>query len=150
MWDYPRPPAVEPVAQRVRVVLAGVTVADSTAALRVLETSHPPNYYFPHDDVDRDLLEMASGSSRCEFKGVSRYWSVRVGDRVAKSASWDYPWPDPGYEALEVCFAFYAARMDECWVGDELVTPQPGGFYGGWVTSWVVGPFKGGPGSMGW
>jgi uncharacterized protein (DUF427 family) len=150
VWDYPRPPAVESVPQRVRVVLAGVTIADSTRALRVLETSHPPNYYLPPDDVDRQRLEMAPGTSWCEFKGGARYWTVQVGDRVEASVAWDYPEPSAGYEALASHLAFYAAPMDECRVGDELATPQPGGFYGGWVTSGVVGPFKGIPGSMGW
>ncbi len=150
MWDYPRPPAVEPVAQRVRVVLAGTTIADSTAALRVLETSHPPNYYLPPDDVDRDRLRASDRRSFCEFKGLAHYWSPAAGDRIEVDAAWSYPRPSPRYEALADHVAFYAARMDECWVGDELVTPQPGGFYGGWVTSWVAGPFKGVPGSMGW
>lgn len=150
MWDYPRPPAVEPVPQRIRVVLGGVTIAESTRALRVLETSHPPNYYLPPDDVDRQRLDMAPETSWCEFKGSARYWTVRVGDRVEASVAWDYSEPSAGYEALVGHLAFYASHMDECWVGDELATPQPGGFYGGWVTSGVVGPFKGGPGSMGW
>ena len=150
MWDYPRPPAVEPVPQRVRVVLAGVTIADTTAALRVLETSHPPNYYLPPGDVDPDSLRTSDRRSFCEFKGLAHYWSVTAGDRVEDDVAWSYPRPSPGYEALADHVAFYAARLDECWVGDERATPQPGGFYGGWVTPWVVGPFKGGPGSMGW
>ncbi len=150
MWDYPRPPAVEPVTRRVRVVLAGVTVADSTAALRVLETSHPPNYYLPPGDVDHELVQATARRSFCEFKGLAHYWTVSAGGRVEQDVAWSYPQPSPGYRALADHVAFYAARMDECWVGDELATPQPGGFYGGWVTSEVVGPFKGVPGSMGW
>ncbi len=150
VWDYPRPPAVEPVAALVRVVLAGVTIAESTSALRVLETSHPPNYYLPPHDIIFGHLEAGARRSFCEFKGLAHYWSVVVGDRREVDAAWSYPSPSPGYEALADHVACYAARMDECWVGDERVTPQPGGFYGGWVTSAVVGPFKGVPGSMGW
>jgi uncharacterized protein (DUF427 family) len=150
VWDYPRPPAVEPVAARVRVVLAGVTIAASTSALRVLETSHPPNYYLPPHDVLLGHLEASTRQSFCEFKGLAQYWSVVVGDRREVDVAWSYRSPSSGYEALADHVACYAAAMDECWVGDERVTPQPGGFYGGWVTSAVVGPFKGVPGSMGW
>jgi uncharacterized protein (DUF427 family) len=150
VWDYPRPPAVEPVPERVRVVLGGVTIADSIRALRVLETSHPPNYYVPPEDVDGGCLTRSDRRSFCEFKGLARYWSITAGHREAVDAAWSYPEPSTGYEALAGHLAFYAATMDECWVGDELATSQPGGFYGGWVTSAVVGPFKGVPGSMGW
>jgi len=150
VWDFPRPPAVETVSQRIRVVLSGVTVADSTAALRVLETSHPPNYYLPPGDVDADRLVAGDRRSFCEFKGLARYWSVVVGDRSEVDAAWSYPEPSPGYAALTGHIAFYSAPMDQCWVGDELARPQPGGFYGGWVTAAVVGPFKGGPGSRNW
>ncbi|MBA2438944.1 MAG: DUF427 domain-containing protein [Acidimicrobiia bacterium] len=150
VWDYPRPPALEPVAQRIRVVLAGVTIADSIRALRVLETSHPPNYYLPPDDVDHERLHASSRRSFCEFKGVAHYWSVAAGDRVELDVAWSYPEPSVGYAALADHLAFYVAPMDECRLGDELATPQPGGFYGGWVTEAVVGPFKGVPGSMGW
>ncbi len=150
VWDYPRPPALEPVTERIRVVLAGVTIADTRRALRVLETSHPPNYYLPPDDVDPASLHPSARRSFCEFKGLAQYWTAAVGDRLEADAAWSYPVPSPGFEALADHVAFYAGPMDECWVGDELATPQPGGFYGGWVTSMVVGPFKGGPGSMGW
>jgi uncharacterized protein (DUF427 family) len=141
---------VEPVVQRVRVVLAGVTVADSTAAQRVLETSHPPNYYLPPGDVDQALVRTSPRRSFCEFKGLAHYWTATAGGRVEEDVAWSYPQPSPGYETLAGHVAFYAAPMDECWVGDELATPQPGGFYGGWVTSSVAGPFKGVPGSLGW
>ncbi|MGI9119056.1 MAG: DUF427 domain-containing protein [Acidimicrobiales bacterium] len=150
VWDYPRPPALEPVAPRIRVVLAGIVIADSTRALRVLETSHPPNYYLPPDDVDGSHLRARSRQSFCEFKGVARYWSVEVDGRQEVDAAWSYPQPSPGYEALAHHVAFYPGRMDQCWVGDEQASPQPGDFYGGWVTPSVVGPFKGVPGSMGW
>ncbi len=150
VWDYPRPPVLEPVDERIRVVLAGVTIADTRRALRVLETSHPPNYYLPPDDVDPASLRPSALRSLCEFKGLAQYWTAAAGDRVEPDAAWSYPVPRSGFEALADHVAFYAGRMDECWVGEELATPQPGGFYGGWVTSAVVGPFKGGPGSMGW
>ncbi len=132
------------------IVFAGVTVADTVQAWRVLETSHPPTYYLPPADIATERLEEAPGTSRCEWKGTARYWSVRVGDRLAPAAAWSYPTPAPPYEALADHVAFYAAAMDRCQVGGETATPQPGGFYGGWVTSWVVGPFKGEPGTVGW
>lgn len=150
VWDYPRPPRVEPVAARLRVELGGTVVADTTRGLRVLETSHPPVYYLPLDDVAPGALEPTANHSFCEFKGTASYWTVRGGDRVEVDAAWGYPSPSPGMEALAGTVAFYAGRMGACWVGDERAEPQPGGFYGGWVTSWVVGPFKGGPGSRGW
>jgi uncharacterized protein (DUF427 family) len=149
-WDYPRPPRVEPAPLRLRVVLASVTVADSNRGLRVLETSHPPVYYLPPEDVDTTLLTATPTRSFCEYKGLASYWTVAAGGRVEPDAAWGYPQPSPGYESLTRHLAFYAARMDECWVGDERAEPQPGGFYGGWVTSGVVGPFKGGPGSTFW
>jgi uncharacterized protein (DUF427 family) len=150
VWDYPRPPRVEVVRERLRVVLGGVTIADTTAALRVLETSHPPNYYFPMADVGPDVLIPEAGSSHCEWKGRAAYFTVRGGDRIEPHAAWTYPHPDPAYAAPAGMVAFYAARMDACYVGDERARPQPGGFYGGWVTTKVVGPFKGAPGTSGW
>jgi uncharacterized protein (DUF427 family) len=116
----------------------------------VLETSHPPAYYFPREDVRRDLLETAVGHSYCEFKGEASYFAVVVGDRIARKAAWTYEAPLPGYEELTGTISFYASRTDACYVGEERVEPQPGDFYGGWITSDIVGPFKGGPGTMGW
>ena len=150
VWDYPRPPRLEPVGRRVRVVFAGQTVADSICALRVLETSHPPTYYIPPQDVRADLLERSARRSFCEFKGEARYVSLRVGGRVSLDCGWTYPDPAPGFRPLKDHVAFYAGRVDECWVGDERAQPQPGGFYGGWVTSDLEGPFKGEPGTEGW
>jgi uncharacterized protein (DUF427 family) len=151
VWDYPRPPRVEPVAARVRVVIGGIVVADSTRALRVLETAGAPVYYVPPADVRMDLLRPSAGSSVCEWKGTASYWSLAApaGPPVADIA-WSYEQPSHGYEAIAGHLAFYAGRVDEAWVGDERATPQPGGFYGGWVTSRVVGPIKGEPGSWGW
>lgn len=150
VWQYPRPPRVEPVAERVRVVADGIVIADTERALRVLETSHPPVYYLPPEDVRTDLLARAPGDSVCEFKGTARYHALVLPDRVVNCAAWSYPAPRSGYEQIRDHLAFYAAAVDEAWVGDELARPQPGGFYGGWITTRVVGPFKGGPGSFGW
>jgi len=150
VWGYPRPPRLEPTARRVRVVFGGVTVTDSTRALRVLETSHPPTYYVPPADVKMELLEPTRRRSLCEFKGSARYYTLRVGDRVARDGAWAYPSPTGAFEPLRDHVAFFAALMDECRVGDEVVRPQPGGFYGGWITSDLDGPFKGDPGTEGW
>ena len=150
VWDYPRPPRIEAVPERIRIVLAGTTVADSTQASRVLETAGAPVYYLPPEDVRTDLLRPSSRTSVCEWKGLARYQSLDVAGRVIPDVAWTYPEPSPGYEAIAGHLAFYASRVDEAWVGDERATPQPGGFYGGWVTSRIVGPIKGGPGSFGW
>lgn len=150
VWDYPRPPIVQQVALPVRIELAGRVIARTAAALRVLETSHPPVYYLPAVAFVDCTLEAAPGSSYCEWKGAARYWTIRAGDRVAERAVWSYPDPSPGFEAIRDHLAVYAAAMDLCFVGDEAVTPQPGGFYGGWITAGLKGPFKGGPGSAFW
>ncbi len=150
VWTYPRPPALQPVAARIRIVFGGTTVADTRAAFRVLETSHPPVYYLPRDAFAEGVLEPASGTSFCEWKGLARYWSLRAGGRLAERVAWSYPEPTPGFVALRDHLAVYAGPMDGCFVADERVTPQPGGFYGGWITSDLKGPFKGVPGSMGW
>jgi len=150
-WDYPRPPRVEPVEERIRVIVDGIVVADTNAALRVLETSHPPAYYLPLGDVRLDLLVGSARSSVCEFKGRASYRTlVLPSGRRVEDVAWAYPDPAPGYEQLAGCLSFYAGRVDEAWVGDERVAPQAGDFYGGWITSRVVGPFKGGPGTWGW
>jgi len=150
VWDYPRPPRLEPVARRVRIEFGGEIIADTTRAWRVLETSHPPTYYLAPEDIRFEFVEPAAGSSFCEWKGRARYWSVRVGDRVAPRVAWSYPQPTPAFAGLRDHLAFYASPMDACWVGEERVRPQPGGFYGGWITADLAGPFKGEPGSNGW
>ncbi|MGH9163893.1 MAG: DUF427 domain-containing protein [Acidimicrobiales bacterium] len=150
VWDYPRPPRVEPVTARLVVVLGGRTIADTTAACRVLETSHPPVYYLPMADFTDGALSPGAGQSYCEFKGPAAYLDVTGGDRVERAAAWHYPSPAPGYEALVGGVAVYPARMDACLVDGEIAQPQPGGFYGGWITAAVVGPFKGDPGTRGW
>jgi uncharacterized protein (DUF427 family) len=150
VWDYPRPPRVEAVTDRIRVVVDGLTVADSSAALRVLETAGAPVYYLPPADVRVDLLRPTAHRTFCEWKGEASYWSIALPARTIPNAAWAYQQPLAGYEAIRDHFAFYAWLVDEAWVGDELAAPQPGRFYGGWVTSKVVGPFKGGPGTRGW
>jgi len=150
VWDYPRPPRVEEVSKRIEVVFNGVKIADTVRAKRVLETSHPPVYYIPPQDVRLECLVEAAGSSFCEWKGRARYYTVVVDSRRAEKAAWSYPQPAAGYEAIRDHLAFYAGPMDACTVGGERVEPQPGGFYGGWITSKVVGPFKGEPGTRGW
>ena len=150
VWDYPRPPRLEPTGALVQVVFAGVTIAETRRALRVLETSHPPVYYIPPADVQMAYIQPAPGSSFCEWKGHAIYYTVAVGDREAPAAAWAYPTPTPPFAALAGYLAFYPGRVDACYVDGERVRPQPGTFYGGWITSDVVGPFKGEPDSMGW
>ena len=156
VWDYPRPPRLEATSRRIRVIHEGVIVADSIRALRVLETSHPPVYYIPPSDIRMEFLKPVAGRrSFCEFKGSARYWSVDVSAEnsaasMAESAAWSYENPMPKFAALAGHLAFYASRVSECYVDDERVAAQPGDFYGGWITSDIAGPFKGGPGTMGW
>ncbi len=150
VWDYPRPPRLEPVRERLRVVFAGQVIADTTRGYRVLETSHPPTYYIPPDDVNAAFLVGADGQSFCEFKGSAQYRSIEAGGRRSERAAWSYANPVPAFAAIKDHLAFYASRADECWVGDERVQPQEGDFYGSWVTSRIVGPFKGGGGTSGW
>ncbi len=150
VWDYPRPPALEPVDRRIRVEHAGVIVADTTRALRVAETASPPTYYIPPSDIADGCLEPAAGQSICEWKGAAAYWHVRAAGQLVERAAWSYPEPYEEYATLVGYLAFYAQKLDRCTVGDDVVTPQPGGFYGGWITPELVGPFKGEPGSGGW
>ncbi len=150
VWDYPRPPRVESVLERITIRLGGVVIADTADAVRVLETSHPPVYYLPIDAFAEGALVPTEGSSFCEFKGAAAYFDVHGGTQVVRRAAWTYPRPERGYEQLANRVAVYAGDMDACTVGDEQVTPQPGRFYGGWITSRIRGPFKGVPGSLGW
>jgi uncharacterized protein (DUF427 family) len=150
VWDYPRPPRLEDSDQRIRVVLNGVTLADTHRAKRVLETSHPPVYYIPPEDVQMTCLTRSQRTSFCEWKGRAGYYSIQVGDRHEPDAAWFYPQPTAAFAAIQNYIAFYPSRMDACFVGEEQVTAQPGDFYGGWITSNIVGPFKGAPGTWGW
>ena len=150
VWDYPRPPRVEPVTLRVRVLVGDVTLADSVDARRVLETSHPPVYYLPQADVAMSYLTPTERTTFCEFKGRARYWTLRVGDREVPNVAWSYPAPARGFESIRDHLAFYPSKVDACYVGNERVQAQAGDFYGGWITADIVGPFKGGPGTTGW
>ena len=150
VWDYPRPPRIEAVRERVRVELGGATIADSTRAVRVLETASPPTFYIPTADVRMERLTLVPGSTFCEWKGTARYFDVRVGERISSRAAWTYPEPSPAFAALRDHISFYAGRVDRARVGDAVAEPQPGDFYGGWVTPGILGPFKGEPGTLGW
>lgn len=150
VWAYPRPPRLEPVPERLRVVFDGTVIADTLRGHRVLETSHPPVYYFPPADIRPGALRPAGGGSFCEWKGRAAYFDVLGRTRHAARVAWAYPDPTPAFSAIAGHVAFYAAPMDACTVGEEQARPQPGGFYGGWITARVVGPFKGVPGSSGW
>lgn len=150
VWDYPRPPRIEPSRRLMTVRFGGVEIARSQRALRVLETASPPTYYVPPDDVRTDLLWPAEGSTWCEWKGKASYFDVVVEGRVARRAAWSYPDPNPRFASLEDYLAFYPGRVDSCYLDGELVTPQAGDFYGGWITAEIVGPMKGEPETESW
>ena len=151
VWDYPRPPRVELLARHVRIVLGGETIAESDRALRVLETASPPTIYIPAEDVRTDLLIDAEDvHTWCEWKGTASYVHAKAGAKHANRVAWHYPEPQEGFEQLAGHFAFYPRRVDAAYLDDEEVTPQPGAYYGGWITAEIEGPFKGDPGSEGW
>ena len=150
VWDYPRPPRAEPSTRRIRVVFGGVTVADTTHAIRVLETSHPPAYYVPPEDVRSEYLRPSRRRTYCEFKGQASYYDLVAGEREVRDAAWYYPDPNERFAAIRDHVAFYPGRVDACFVDEEEVVAQAGDFYGGWLTSDIEGPFKGGPGTAGW
>lgn len=150
VWDFPRPPAVDLVEWRIRVIHAGETIVDAPRCVRVLETSQAPAYYVADEFVDHRLLVPAERGSFCEWKGPARYADVVVGDARVTEACWTYPEPTPGFAAIRDHWGFYAQRLDECWVDDERVGANEGGFYGGWITENVTGPFKGAPGTLFW
>ena len=150
VWAYPRPPRVEPARQRIQVILRDLVIADTEQAWRVLETSHPPVYYLPQSDIRMKYLFPIGGSSFCEWKGEATYYDVVVGDAAARQAAWSYQKPTPAFELIKDHLAFYAWAMDSCLVDGEIARPQPGKFYGGWITEATVGPYKGVPGSSGW
>ena len=150
VWDYPRPPSAEVTPRRVVVELGGQVVADTTRAVRVCETSHPPVYYVPREDVVPGVLARGQGASWCEWKGTATYWDAVVGGVRHPAVAWSYERPTAGYEHLRGALAFYPSRLDLATVDGEPVRAQAGDFYGGWITSDVVGPFKGEPGTRGW
>ncbi|HTE17618.1 MAG TPA: DUF427 domain-containing protein [Armatimonadota bacterium] len=150
VWDYPRPPRLEASTREVRVLFNGVVIAETRQAKRVLETSHPPVYYIPPEDLRTEYLVRTPRTSFCEWKGTAGYYTLRVGDREAPDAGWFYPDPTPAFAEIRDHVAFYPGRVDACTVDGEPVRAQPGDFYGGWITSEIVGPFKGEPGTRGW
>ena len=150
VWEYPRPPRVEDSEKHIRVVFAGVVIADTRRAMRVLETSHPPVYYIPPEDISLEFLERTARTSWCEWKGRAGYYTITVDGTQAANAAWCYPDPREAFSAIRNYVAFYPQKVEACYVDREKVLPQPGGFYGGWITGDIVGPFKGEPGTMGW
>lgn len=150
VWNYPRPPRVELISHHVQVIFNGTILAESRATYRVLETSHPPVYYIPPADIQLQYLTESTKHSWCEFKGQASYYDIRIGAASASNAAWFYPQPSSGFRAIAQYVAFYPTLMDACFVDGERVQPQPGGFYGGWITRNIIGPFKGGLGSAGY
>jgi len=150
VWDYPRPPRVETVSGHITVTHLGQQLVSTNSSVRVLETSHPPSYYLPIADFSPGVLVPVEGQTFCEFKGVASYFDIVVGDTRIARAAWTYENPTKGFESLAGKVALYASRVDQCRVGDEVVQAQEGDFYGGWITSNIVGPFKGAPGTWGW
>ncbi|KQT85431.1 DUF427 domain-containing protein [Aurantimonas sp. Leaf443] len=150
VWDYPRPAVAMPTSRRLEIVHRGVTLAATNRGMRTLETSHPPTYYFPPCDVAPGALTPNARRSICEWKGAARYFDVHVAGETFRDAAWSYPDPTPGFAALTDFVAFYPRLFDGCFVDGERAEPQAGGFYGGWITRDLAGPFKGGPGTMGW
>ena len=150
VWDYPRPPRVEPSTRRVRVIFNGEVIAETTRAFRILETSHPPVFAIPPEDVRLGFLRPSPRTTGCEWKGRAHYHSVEVDGRRAEDAAWSYPEPVRAFEPIRDYLCFYPGRVDSCFVDEEQVTPQEGGFYGGWITRELVGPFKGASGTWGW
>ena len=150
VWDYPRPPRLEIVEAEVEVFFAGRSIAYAEHGIRILETSHPPVHYLAPDDIEDGILEDNGNTSYCEFKGEARYFDVVVGEKRSKDAAWTYDEPSPGYEAMAGYIAFYPGRVESALLDGEAVQAQPGNFYGGWITTAVVGPFKGLTGTLDW
>ncbi len=150
VWDYPRPPALQPSQESVVIEHAGQVVARTTRSWRVLETSHPPTYYLPREAFLEGVLRPTEGASWCEWKGRASYYDLVVGDIVVEAAAWNYPNPTATFADLRDAFSLSPSSVDRVTVDDEVVTAQEGSFYGGWITGRVVGPFKGAPGTGGW
>jgi uncharacterized protein (DUF427 family) len=145
VWDYPQPPRIEEVIQPIKITFNGKTVANSSNAKRVLERGHPPVYYVPLDEINVKTLQASSRRTWCEWKGEAYYYDVVVGGMISRNAAWYYPEPTPDFEEIRDFVAFYAGKMDACYLGKELVKPQAGDFYGGWITRNIEGPYKGSP-----
>ena len=149
VWDYPRPPILVPDDRRVVVTLDSGAIAESNRCFRVLETASPPAFYIPPEDIDAETLRRAAGASFCEWKGVAQYWASANAQTGAGAIGWSYSRPTAAFAKIAGYFSFYPGRV-ECRVDGERVRPQPGDFYGGWITNDVVGPFKGDPGTGHW
>ena len=151
VWDYPRPPRLERSPKQIKIIFNQVIIAQSTNTYRVLETSHPPSYYIPTEDIKMEYLKpVASSRSFCEWKGIAGYYNLLVKDRQVINVAWYYPQPTAEFMSIKNYLAFYPGKMDACYVDEELVKAQPGDFYGGWITQNIVGPFKGEIGTWGW
>ena len=150
VWDYPRPPRVEDCTKHIEVICNSVTIADTRRAKRVLETSSPPVYYIPPEDIHMEYLTRTNHASFCEWKGNAAYYAVTVDDKKVEDAGWFYANPTPAFRTIRNYVAFYVGKMDACFIDGERVRPQAGDFYGGWITADIVGPFKGEPGTQGW
>ena len=150
VWDYPRPPRLEPSPKHIQVIFNGVIIADSQHTQRVLETSHPPVYYIPPEDIQQQYLQPTAQQSFCEWKGKASYYNIVVGEKKVTNAAWYYPNPTVAFLDIKNYVAFYPSLMDACYVNEEKVQPQPGDFYGGWITRDIVGPFKGDVGTWHW
>ncbi|MEO7551916.1 MAG: DUF427 domain-containing protein [Croceibacterium sp.] len=150
VWSFPRPAIAKRTGAHVVIEHSGTLVADTRASVRTLETSHPPSHYIPLADITPGILQRGEGRSNCEWKGDAVYWDIVIGDITLPDVGWSYPRPSPAFETLRDYVAFYAAPFDRCSIDGESVIPQPGAFYGGWITSAITGPFKGGPGTRNW
>jgi uncharacterized protein (DUF427 family) len=149
VWDYPRPPRIEVCKRKIRVMLNGSVIAETDNCLRVLETSHPPVYYINPEDISWDHFRKTTKTTFCEFKGLSSHYTVEVGDLKVVNGAWYYLSPTPDFAELKQHVAFYPSKF-ECYIGSERAQAQYGDFYGGWITSDIVGPFKGEPGTLNW
>ena len=150
VWDYPRPAVLEDTDQHLRVIFNDVIIAETTQGKRVLETSHPPTYYFPPEDIKLEYLTQTARKTFCEWKGWCTYYDIKLGERQVTHGAWRFFDPSSNFIAIKEYYGFYASLMDACYVNEELVTPQPGDYYGGWITKNIVGPFKGEPGTRWW
>lgn len=150
VWDYPRPAIAQATGRRIRIEHRGAVIADTRAAVRTIETSHPPTYYLPRVDILMDALRPSARRSLCEWKGQATYFDLLLDGETIRDIAWSYPRPTPAFASISGHLAFYAEKLDGCFVDGERITPQPGGFYGGWITADLAGPFKGVPGSRSW
>ncbi len=150
MWDYPRPAICEEAHRRIQIIHRGKTIADTADAWRTLETSHPPTYYIPPADIAMQLMRPNPHRSLCEWKGQASYWDLVTGADTLRAVAWSYPNPTTAFAPIRDHLAFYPGPLDECLVDGQMITPQPGQFYGGWISQYEAGPFKGGPGSRFW